>query len=618
MTRRFALWILSISFLLSPSVLFAQDSATFQRALNTRARPAVVGITCRATNNGKYFGTGTVVHPDGYILTSTLVVPTGARNIEISLANGKRHYAKVVKSVASHEVCILKIKVTNHPFLAMGDSDKVQIGDAAYTVGNAFSVTEQEGQVAICAGIVSGIYDLKKNDDTQSKFVGRVIESSAAINGGQDGGPLLNDRAEVIGLISLAHSKTRFLGCAIPINVIKSDLTGADSSGGRLGLSATKTRQGALRIDSVNSGGSAAKIGLKAGDRIVKVNGNKLADMGKWLSAVDSLEEGTKVTLEVFRGEWGKEMSIVVGPVAKGLEMTWPTPAAFEGPKLTGALARVYRSAMKKVEKSVVTIQVANRANGAFTNKGSGVVYSADGYILTSNYNINRASKIRVELSNGKQLSAVVKGRSRVMDLALLKVEAENLSVPTFGEPIDVAPGTLCGVVGRGMQSTTLTTGVISALGRQRGACYQLDAIMNLGNTGGAVINTKGEVIGIGCFIGNNRAWRWGISSGVGFAVTMRKIAKVIDGLKQGKAMDSTPVLGVTSVQGSLTIESVSPNSAAEKGGIKKGDTIVSVNGKTLKGWGDLVQVIRRSIRGDKLTIVVMRNGQKVELKATL
>ncbi|MDF1667018.1 MAG: trypsin-like peptidase domain-containing protein, partial [Planctomycetota bacterium] len=241
-----------------------------------------------------------------------------------------------------------------------------------------------------------------------------------------------------------------------------------------------------------------------------------------------------------------------------------------------------------------------------------------DGYILTSNYNVNRATKIRVELSNGKQLTAVVKGRSRAMDLALLKVEAENLHVPTFGKPIDVAPGTLCGVVGRGMQSTTLTTGVISALGRQRGACYQLDAIMNLANTGGAIINTKGEVIGIGCFIGNNRAWRWGISSGVGFAVTMRKIAKVIDGLKQGKAMDSTPILGVTSVQGSLKIESVSPNSAAEKGGIKKGDTIVSVNGKSLKGWGDLVQVIRRSIRGDTLKIVVMRNGQKVELTTTL
>lgn len=617
MTRRFALWILSISFVLSPSVLFAQDSATFQRALNTRARPAVVGITCRATNNGRYFGTGTVIHPDGYILTSTLVVPTGARNIEISLANGKRHYAKVVKSVALHELCVLKIDVANHPFLAMGDSSKVQIGDAAYTVGNAFSVTEQEGQVAICAGIVSGIYDLKKNDDTQSRFIGRVIESSAAINGGQDGGPLLNDKAEVIGLISLAHSKARFLGCAIPINVIKSDLTGADSSGGRLGLSATATRDGSLRIDSVNNGGSAAKIGLKSGDRIVKVNGNKLADMGKWLSAVDSLEEGTKITLEVFRGDWGKELSITVGPVSKGLEMTWPKPAPFEGPKLTGALARVYRSAMGKVAKSVVTVQVANR-NGAFTNNGSGVIYSADGYILTSNYNVNRANKIRVELSNGKHYNAVIKGRSRAMDLALLKIDAENLPVPTFGKPIDVAPGTLCGVVGRGMQSTTLTTGIISALGRQRGACYQLDAIMNLANTGGAVINTRGEVIGIGCFIGINRGWRWGISSGVGFAVTMRKIAKVIDGLKEGKAMDSTPILGVTSVQGSLTIESVSPNSAAEKGGIKKGDTIVSVNGKSLKGWGDLVQVIRRSIRGDRLKIVVLRNGEKVELQTTL
>lgn len=617
MTRRFALWILSLSFVLTPSALYAEDSATFQRALNSRARPAVVGITCRAQNNGRYFGTGTVIHPDGYILTSTLVVPTGASKIEISLANGKRHFAKVIKSVDAHEVCILKIDVKNHAFLSMGDSDTVQIGDAAYTVGNAFSVTEQEGQVAVCAGIVSGIYDLKKNDDRQSKFVGRVIESSAAINGGQDGGPLLNDKAEVIGLISLAHSKSRFLGCAIPINVVKGDLTGADSSGGRLGLSATKTNTGALLITAVTPKSSAARLGLKNGDRIVKVGGNKLADMGKWLAAVNELEEGTKIAIEVMRGEWGKELEIVVGPPLKGMEMSWPKAPAFEPSKLTGALARVYRSAMKKVSKSVVTIQVSQGAD-VFTNNGSGVIYSADGYILTSNYNVGRARKIRVEMSNGKHLNAVIKGRSRAMDLALLKVEAENLPVPSFGEPVDVAPGTLCGVVGRGLQSTTLTTGVISALGRQRGACYQLDAIMNLANTGGAVINTKGEVIGIGCFIGNNRAWRWGISSGVGFAVTMRKIAKVIDGPKEGKAMDSTPILGVTSRQGSLTIETVSPNSAAEKGGIKSGDTIVSVNGKSLKGWGDLVQIIRRSLRGDKLTIVVLRNGQKVELKTTL
>jgi S1-C subfamily serine protease len=618
MTRRFALWILSISFLFSPTALFAQDSATFQRALMKRARPAVVGITCRATNNGRYFGTGTVIHPDGYILTSTLVIPQGARSIEISLFDGKRHEAKVVKSVEAHEVVILKINVKNHAFLAMGDSSKVKLGDAAYTVGNAFSVTEQEGQVALCAGIVSGIYDLKKNDDKQSKFVGNVIETTAAINGGVDGGPLLNERAEVIGLISLAHSKQRFLGCAIPINQIRADFEGGNLAGGRLGMSATKTRKGALRLDSIIAGGSADKAGLKIGDRITKVNGQKLADLSEWLKKVDVLAEGTEIKVDVRRGPWGKDVTVKVGAIAKSLEISWPNAEPFTAPKLTGALARVYRSAVNKVQKSVVTINVTRGNSSKFVQNGSGVITESNGYILTSHYNINRAGKIKVTLSDGRDFAAKVIGTAQSMDLALIKIEAENLPVPTFGKPIDVAPGTLCGVVGRGLGSKTLTTGVISALGRQKGACYQLDAIMNLANTGGAIINTKGEVIGIGCFIGNNRQWRWGISSGVGFAVTMNKISKVMGALKKGRAENTTPILGVTSAQGTLKIETVGKGTAAEKGGLKPGDKVITVNGKRMKGWGDLVNIIRTSLRGDKLQLVVDRAGKRVELTITL
>jgi S1-C subfamily serine protease len=617
MMRRLSLWILSVSLLLTPAAVFAQGSATFHRALHKRARPAVAGIVCRADGNNRFFGTGTVIHPDGYILTSTLVVPAGARNILISLADGKSRKAKIVKSIAAHEVCLLKIEVKNHPFLALGDSSKVKLGDASYTVGNAFSVTEREGQVAICAGVVSGLYNLKKNDDRQSRFTGPVIETSAAIVGGVDGGPLLNDRAEVIGLVSLAHSKERFLGCAIPINLIRADLEGGDLSGGRLGLSATSTRGGALRIDSVVAGGSADKAGLKAGDVIVAAAGESSSMLKSWLGRVDAMPEGTELKVDAKRGVWAKEVTLRVGALSKGLEMTWPTVEAFKGSALTGALARVYRAAVKKVSKSVVTIRTSKISN-TWINHGSGVIASADGFILTSHYNVNRVGEIKVELADGRTFAAKVQGTAPSMDLALLKIEAKDLPVPAFGKPIDVAPGTLCGVVGRGLQSSTLTTGIISALGRQKGACYQLDAIMNLANTGGAVINIKGEVIGIGCFIGNNRAWRWGLSSGVGFAVTMRKISKVMTGLKKGRAENTTPVLGVTSNQGTLTIETVSPKSAADRAGIKAGDKVITVNGKSLKGWGDLVNVVRSSIRGDVLTIIVERDGKEIEIKARL
>lgn len=600
-----------------------------RRALMRRIRPAIVGIQSSNTARGTFYGTGTMIHPSGYIMTSTTVVPLTARGIVVRTASGKSFRAKRVLTVVAHELSVIKIDVSRHAFLPLARANFPKLGSASFTAGNAFRVTEIEGQVALCGGIVSGIYSLEsgegtlsRNDDEESQYRGLVIETTAAINPGMDGGPLVNGRAEVIGLLSLAYSKKRTLGTAIPITEIVSDLKGGLASGGRLGMNGHNQADGSLLITQVIAGGAAAKAGLKRGDVVISVNGQKLQDMKRWLVKADELEAGTALKVEVKRGLWSKSVTLVCGSLSKGLGIVWPAVERLAEPRLLAARARVYRDAVKKVEASVATITVSRRQrlrSGSSLVEGScsGVVVSKDGFLLTSYANVENAAMIRVQLKDGREFGAELRGFSRRMDLALLKVNGKNLPAAKFASK-DSAPGAFCGVVGRGLGTTTLTTGIVSAVGRHSGACYQVDASMNLGNTGGAVIDIHGQVIGVGCYVGTKAQWRWGLSSGVGFAVTSRKIFEVLEDLKKGKEVDGTPVLGVTTADGSLNISQVQPGSPAQRAGVRAGDKIVEVNGKSLKGWGDLVKAVRTKVRGDTLEIVVERNGQQLTLKARL
>ena len=130
------------------------------------------------------------------------------------------------------------------------------------------------------------------------------------------------------------------------------------------------------------------------------------------------------------------------------------------------------------------------------------------------------------------------------------------------------------------------------------------------------MIDREGRFIGLACFVGHR--YPWGLSSGVGFAAELNKIREVLPALVSGKSSRGMPVLGVSSRGGSLTIEKVSPGSAAEGAGILAGDRIISVDGKTLKGWGDLVKAIRIRVRGATIVIELVREGRKLTVEARL
>ncbi|MCK5578016.1 MAG: trypsin-like peptidase domain-containing protein, partial [Planctomycetes bacterium] len=196
--------------------------------LVAEVKPAIVGV--KALCDGRPFhGTGIIITPEGHILTSTTVILPTAKDVKIRLSDARTLPAEIVMSDEETEAVLLKIAGEGHPYLELGDSDKVLVGQAVYTFGDALTSITEDDQIAVGAGVISGIYVLEKTssykiESSGGKYQGKMIETTAAINGGIDGGPLVNAKKEVIGLVSLNYSRDRWLGLAIPISAIKEKL----------------------------------------------------------------------------------------------------------------------------------------------------------------------------------------------------------------------------------------------------------------------------------------------------------------------------------------------------------------------------------------------------------
>jgi S1-C subfamily serine protease len=184
---------------------------------------ATVGIYCEVDPHEKYYGTGAIVTSDGHILTSTTVVPAGSKKIQVYFATDhSRRTAEIVEIKDAIESTLLKVNARGLPFLHVSD-DPPRVGERAYTFGNAHSMIRLGDKASFSTGLVSGYYHVK-SDDNQSSYVGLALESDAAINPGQDGGPLLDSRGRLAGIISLSCADARWQGMAVPIGLIRKGL----------------------------------------------------------------------------------------------------------------------------------------------------------------------------------------------------------------------------------------------------------------------------------------------------------------------------------------------------------------------------------------------------------
>jgi serine protease Do len=275
-------------------------------------------------------------------------------------------------------------------------------------------------------------------------------------------------------------------------------------------------------------------------------------------------------------------------------------------------------------------------------SSGSGVIISEDGYIVTNNHVIENATRIDISLEDNTRYSARVIGTDPTTDLALIKIEAKGLPFVRFGDSDQVNVGEWVLAVGNPFDLTsTVTAGIISAKARNIGilrdlennlqieAFLQTDAVVNPGNSGGALVNLAGELIGINTAI----ASRTGTFNGYAFAIPTSIVKKVMDdllefgtvqrGLLGVQIRDVSPeleeYLGETiGLNRGVYIMEVNEGSGGEEAGLKKGDVIVGVDGTETHNVAKLQEMVARKRPGDKVEVRYMRKGQEQTTMATL
>ncbi len=293
----------------------------------------------------------------------------------------------------------------------------------------------------------------------------------------------------------------------------------------------------------------------------------------------------------------------------------------------------------KKVVPSVVGVKVYSTINYwgrqyEQQGSGSGIIYSDDGYIITNYHVVEGATSVSVTLSDGREYEASIVGTDEASDLAVIKVEETGLPEATFGKSSDLELGELVVAIGNPLgYDNTVTDGIVSGLNRQLSdytdamTLIQTNAAINSGNSGGALVNSKGEVVGI-----NSAKLVYDNAEGMGFALSIDEVKPIVEQLiSQGNV--SRPYMGVVinneyqvdaetaekyEIPMGILIESVVDGGPAQKAGLRAGDIIYKVDDRMIQTYDDLSEIIASHEVGDVLRVLADREGQKIEAQVTL
>lgn len=269
---------------------------------------------------------------------------------------------------------------------------------------------------------------------------------------------------------------------------------------------------------------------------------------------------------------------------------------------------------------------------------GSGVIISSDGYIVTNNHVVDGADELTVTLNDNKEYSARIIGADQTTDLALIKIDGKNLPAIKVTNSDNVKVGEWVLAVGNPLGlNNTVTAGIVSAKARTMGtgvsSMIQTDAAINQGNSGGALVNTNGDLIGINAMIYSQT----GSNIGYGFAIPTNIMNKVVDDLKKYgtvqramigiKGSDVNMYVDTEKEKGNeidlgtmegIYIAEVIEDGAAEDAGLKKGDVITHIDGNKVTKFGELSGIIAQKRPGDKITITYLRDKKKKNATITL
>jgi serine protease Do len=348
-----------------------------------------------------------------------------------------------------------------------------------------------------------------------------------------------------------------------------------------------------------------------------------------------------------------------------GVAASADTTAAAPTPAAVGAEQSSYADVLSRVTPAVVTVRASRRTRDAqqfpfmddpalrelfgerFRQQaprseerierglGSGVIVSADGYILTNHHVVDGAEEIRVDLNDGRTLPAKVVGTDQPSDLAVLKIEATGLPVLPLGDSDKARVGDVALAVGNPLGiGQTVTSGIISAKGRTTGLSdgsfedfIQTDAAINRGNSGGALVNTAGELIGINSQIFSPT----GGNIGIGFAIPSNMAKDVMGQLiKTGRVRrgmlgvniqpvtaDLAASLGMNQARGAI-VSGVQAGGPADRAGVKRGDIITAFNGTPVSDNNTLRNAVARTQPGGVATLNISRDNREQQLRVTL
>lgn len=276
----------------------------------------------------------------------------------------------------------------------------------------------------------------------------------------------------------------------------------------------------------------------------------------------------------------------------------------------------------------------------SYETSGSGVIVSEDGYIITNNHVVQDAETINVVLNDKRSFSARLVGNDPASDLAVIKIEAEGLDAIEYGNSDDVRVGEWVLAVGNPFNLTsTVTAGIVSAKARDINilgnkmsnapieSFIQTDAVINPGNSGGALVNLRGELVGINTAIASST----GSYTGYSFAIPSNIVKKITtDLMKYGLAqkahlgvhfaeMDSklAQTKGIKSVRG-IYIGNVIKNGGADKAGLKEGDIIMKIDGRSVNSNSELNEILSQHSPGDVVRVEVEREGKTMDKEVTL
>lgn len=275
------------------------------------------------------------------------------------------------------------------------------------------------------------------------------------------------------------------------------------------------------------------------------------------------------------------------------------------------------------------------------TGAGSGVILTADGYIVTNNHVVQDADELTVKLNDNREYKARIIGLDKTTDLALIKIEAEGLQPIKVANSDDLKLGEWVLAIGNPFSLTsTVTAGIVSAKARSLGATpgsiesfIQTDAAINPGNSGGALVNARGELVGINAMLYSQT----GSYAGYGFAIPTSIMNKVVDDLKKYGTVQRA-LLGISGSDVSAYIDAqrdkgnevdlgtvngiyvaeVTPDGAAAAAGLKAGDVITAVDGKTIEKFGQLQELLVNHRPGDKITVTYLRDRKQHTAQLTL